>query len=186
MNGNEHCRYCIRFTPVSGSDGICDQAPEMLIPNNGSCRDFEEGIKLMELSFTIPGEAVPQCRPRFTHNGGRPYQTKKVLDYKQLVKYLAEQALNGRPLTEKALRLEVEFYTTIPVSTTKKKRQLIDTGVIFPTKKPDVDNVVKSLMDGMNKVVYYDDTQVVDLVIHKRYSDKPRLEVKITEIGDRA
>lgn len=37
-------------------------------------------------------------------------------------------------------------------------------GEIRPTKKPDMDNVVKIIADSLNNLAYYDDTQIVEAV----------------------
>ena len=47
--------------------------------------------------------------------------------------------------------------------------------------KPDLDNVLKAVLDAMNDVVYVDDSQVVNMVAHKRYSAQPRIEVYVNE-----
>ena len=67
-------------------------------------------------------------------------------------------------------------------STSKKKRQQMLAGLIRPTKKPDLDNVIKSILDALNKVAYHDDTQIVSLSVEKFYSDSPRVEVAISSI----
>ena len=56
-------------------------------------------------------------------------------------------------------------------------------GLIRPTKKPDIDNVVKALADALNHVAYRDDTQIVDCQVRKFYADEPRVEVLIRQIG---
>lgn len=55
-------------------------------------------------------------------------------------------------------------------------------GMIRPTKKPDMDNVVKVIADSLNQVAYKDDTQIVDCQCRKFYSESPRVEVRIKEI----
>lgn len=55
-------------------------------------------------------------------------------------------------------------------------------GKILPAKKPDIDNVVKAVLDALNGVAYRDDTQVVELHVRKSYSEKPRVEVSIEKI----
>ncbi|WP_175829702.1 RusA family crossover junction endodeoxyribonuclease [Burkholderia cepacia] len=57
------------------------------------------------------------------------------------------------------------------------------TGAIGVTKKPDSDNVVKALKDGMNGVVYVDDGQVVDLWVAKRYAVVPGVRVEAIELN---
>ena len=51
-----------------------------------------------------------------------------------------------------------------------------------PLKKPDADNVVKVVLDALNKIAYYDDTQVVDLQIRRFYGENPRTVVTIEDI----
>ncbi len=55
-------------------------------------------------------------------------------------------------------------------------------GKILPAKKPDIDNVVKAVLDALNGVAYRDDTQVIELHVRKSYSEKPRVEVCIGKI----
>lgn len=54
--------------------------------------------------------------------------------------------------------------------------------LMFPTKKPDIDNIAKSILDALNKLAYRDDTQVVTLHMEKHYAENPRVEVEIEEI----
>ena len=51
---------------------------------------------------------------------------------------------------------------------------------IRPTVKPDADNVVKSVLDALNKLIYKDDSQVTDLLVHKYYSEEEKLVLNIT------
>ena len=53
------------------------------------------------------------------------------------------------------------------------------TGNLRPTKKPDLDNVAKIILDSLNKIAYDDDSQIVDLHIRKYYSDNPRVLVSL-------
>ena len=50
------------------------------------------------------------------------------------------------------------------------------------TKRPDIDNLAKAILDGLNGIAYTDDNQVAELEIQKLYSDKARTEVEIIEI----
>lgn len=54
-------------------------------------------------------------------------------------------------------------------------------GLIRPTKKPDIDNITKAILDALNKVAYKDDSAIVRFSIEKYYSDSPRVEVTIGE-----
>ena len=46
------------------------------------------------------------------------------------------------------------------------------TAPVYHTKRPDVDNFVEFYMDCMNKLVYLDDSQVIELSATKEYDDK--------------
>nr|WP_320443163.1 RusA family crossover junction endodeoxyribonuclease [Limosilactobacillus oris] len=49
--------------------------------------------------------------------------------------------------------------------------------------KPDTDNYIKSTLDGLNGLLWDDDNQIVDLVASKFYSDNPRVEIEVEEVG---
>ena len=53
---------------------------------------------------------------------------------------------------------------------------------IFPTVKPDTDNIAKSILDSLNKIAYLDDKQVVKLEVEKYYSQMPSVAVMIEEM----
>lgn len=55
--------------------------------------------------------------------------------------------------------------------------ELMLNGELLPAKKPDIDNIVKAVLDALNEVAYRDDTQVVELQVRKQYSERPRLEI---------
>ena len=68
----------------------------------------------------------------------------------------------------------------IPLSWSKAKRQAALDGDIYPAR-PDVDNIAKTVLDGMNEVVYVDDAQVTYLKVSKKYSEEGSVTVWISE-----
>ena len=68
------------------------------------------------------------------------------------------------------------------IKKSKKWKAAALAGAIRPTSKPDIDNVIKSSFDGLNMVVWVDDSQVVELKTAKWYSDAPRLEMWVREV----
>ena len=69
----------------------------------------------------------------------------------------------------------------IPKSWTKKDKELAERQLI-PPKKPDIDNVVKIVLDALNRVAYEDDTQVVTCLAHKEWADSDSLHVVMGEM----
>ena len=70
----------------------------------------------------------------------------------------------------------------IPKSVSKKKREEMNRGLLMHTKKPDCDNIAKSILDALNGLAYYDDSQICELSVYKMYSDEPRAEIVINSI----
>lgn len=126
------------------------------------------------IEFTINGECVPKARPRFS-KFGHVYTTPKTRAYENIVKSTAID--NRVPCVTTALRVELVIYKSIPKSFSKAKRKLANEGKIYPIAKPDIDNYVKSVLDGLNGVLFIDDKQIVDFRAIKKYSDNPRVEV---------
>lgn len=73
------------------------------------------------------------------------------------------------------------FFRPVQEKISKKEKARRIRGTVLPIVKPDCDNYIKSLLDGMNGVVWKDDALITDIFAHKRYSDKPRIEITIME-----
>jgi uncharacterized protein yqaN len=129
---------------------------------------------MKRIEFTINGECVPKARPRFS-KFGHVYTTPKTRAYENIVKSTAID--NRVPCVTTALRVEIVIYKSIPKSFSKAKRKQAEEGKIFPVVKPDIDNYVKSVLDGLNGVLFMDDKQIVDFRAIKKYSGNPRVEV---------
>lgn len=129
----------------------------------------------MKIQFTIPGEPKAKQRPRVT-KAGITYTPKKTVEYENWVKqcYIMDHfnlQLGGQ------LKATIIAYFTIPKNKSKKVKEQMIAGEIRPTKKPDLDNIVKIVLDSLNGLAYEDDKQVVELNISKYYAEKPRVEV---------
>jgi Holliday junction resolvase RusA-like endonuclease len=137
----------------------------------------------MEIKFTVLGEPKGKGRPRFVPKTGRAMTPKDTVNYESLVhmEYM-RQCQNARFQDDAMLDMRIKAYYSIPKSKSKKTKTKMLEGVIRPTKKPDMDNVVKIIADSLNNVAYRDDTQIVDCQCRKFYSDIPRVEVRILEI----
>lgn len=136
------------------------------------------------IEFTVYGEPVAQARPRATTINGRVkmYDPKKSSEYKNYIRLVASQHA-PKELLDGPLQLDVKIYKPTLKSFSKKRKALAEQGILRPTTKPDVDNYVKAIKDALKNVIWKDDSQVVDLQVSKYYSEKPRIEVKIEQIG---
>jgi Holliday junction resolvase RusA-like endonuclease len=136
----------------------------------------------LNIFFEIPGNIQAQERPKFsTQNGhARAVDPIKSRDFKHFVKMVAAEHAPAA-LIETEIRLFVDIYRPMPkaISDSKKKRADAISGVLRPTKKPDLDNLVKGIKDGLSKVIWRDDAQIVEMTVRKFYSENPKAVVKI-------
>lgn len=144
--------------------------------------------------FTVYGEPKAKGRPRVSvrksgdgeKTFARAYTPKETVVYENQVKMEYENQCDSFRFPDDAM-LDVRIFAFygIPKSVSKKKRQMMIDGDIRPIKKPDFDNIAKIICDSLNGIAYRDDTMVVDGMFRKYYSEKPRVEVSIREVGCR-
>lgn len=134
----------------------------------------------MEIFINVPGEAVPQARPRVTHCG--TYDPPKCKAYKQKVGLYAKTAMRGKEPLRGPIKMSVIVYRGIPKSWTKKKKVAAMLDDIYPTTKPDIDNLLKGIMDALKGICWYDDAQVVSVYARKAYEVSPRVHLTICDL----
>lgn len=134
------------------------------------------------LTFHIDINPIPKGRPKFAKIGDivRTYTPKKTQDFETEVREAARQAMTREPL-EGPLAVYLYFRLPIPKSYPKKRIAACLAGSEKPTKKPDLDNLAKSVLDSLNCIVYLDDSQIVSLHMTKVYSQHPGIDLLIRE-----
>jgi Holliday junction resolvase RusA-like endonuclease len=88
---------------------------------------------------------------------------------------------SGWEPTQKPVSLTICAILPVAQSKAKKKRKEMLEGKILPSKKPDIDNVVKAVLDGLNGVAWKDDKQVTSLMASKVYGENPQVVVHVAE-----
>ena len=133
----------------------------------------------MNVQFTIPGEPKGKGRPRFKKTG-KTYTPTPTAEYEEMVRWeYASQCENYRFPDDCGVSMYIDAHFAIPKSASEEKKQLMFEGDIKPTKKPDVDNILKIIADSLNGVAYKDDAQIVEAHISKWYSDCPGVTVTL-------
>ena len=125
------------------------------------------------ISFAISGIAVPKARPRATKRGNKAimYTPDKTKQFENYVKLVAAQHAPEELLTS-ALEVQLDFFLLRPKSLPKKIR--------YHTKKPDIDNLAKSVLDSLEGIIYVNDAQVISLRVTKDYG-VPLCRVRVEE-----
>ena len=135
------------------------------------------------IEFTVVGKIQPKQRPRFKRCGAfiQTYTPQATLDYQKLVAESYLEKYDGVKLTG-ALVMNIDAFFNVPKSFSKKKKAELY-GKPNVAHNGDIDNVAKSVLDGLNGVAYDDDTIIYDLHIRKYYTmsdnDPERVEVRI-------
>ena len=137
----------------------------------------------MSVTFIVPGE--PQGKGRARFGRGHTYTPEKTVAYEGLIAWAAKQAMGAREPISGPVKLSFRAVMSIPISATKKRRQAMLDGLVLPTKTPDLDNLLKALGDGMNKIVFRDDAQIVGLgECWQVYGTTPGLTVTVERVTE--
>ena len=132
----------------------------------------------MAITFTVPGDPVPQPRPRVSTRGGfaRAYvpSTHPVHDYRASLASAARDA--GLGTTGEPLNVVIDAVFVRPKSHLRKSGVKPDAPVL---PRPDVDNIAKAVLDALQDVMG-DDWLVARLVVEKSYGTEARTTVRIS------
>ena len=130
-------------------------------------------------NFVIPGQPVAMGRPRFTKSG-RCFTPKKTADAIKNISSYASEATELRGL-DTALHLGVTFVHARPKRFKKGQR-------FMKTTRPDVDNLIKTVKDGItNAGIWKDDSFVVSLDAYDYYAatdEEPHTTVLILKYNE--
>ena len=138
----------------------------------------------MKVDFKVYGNPQGKGRPRFARRGNyvHAYTPEKTVAYEEEIQTAYLRQCENYCFGDAPVEFYVTAYYPIPKSVTKEKRMEINAGQCRPTKKPDLDNVIKVIADSLNGIAYKDDAQICLIMIVKRYSDVPRLEIRIEDL----
>lgn len=132
------------------------------------------------IKFTVSADPVAKARPRVNRNG-RVWTPKKSKDFEGAVCRSAIEAHPG-PELNGPLCLMVRLVKKRPKAMSASKH---GAGLVAAITKPDIDNYLKAVMDGVTKAgLWKDDAQVVSVSAAKYYAEidgEPRVEVRIWE-----
>ena len=124
------------------------------------------------LQFQINTKPLPKGRPRVTRSGVA-FTPKRTRDYEAMIKTHCKQAMHDQEFkkTDKPVKVICEFFFGLPKMSKAKQAEALS-GMAFRPKAPDIDNLIKAVLDGINGVAFEDDRQVVELACTKHYSDE--------------
>lgn len=131
----------------------------------------------MITNIKIPIRAIAKQRPRLGRNGVvyTPTQTKV---FENTIKF----CYGNRYFYDKEyIKVSICFKFKVPKSYTKSQTREALEGKIRPTKA-DIDNYIKSILDGLNKVAWSDDRYITEIQATKIYHIEDEIEVTIENV----
>lgn len=146
---------------------------------------IDESLIHHRVKFEVEGKPFGKQRPRVVHRGGfsRAYTPKETVEYEKKVKSSYLLSSENSIKMDKPIKADIIGIFPIPESTSKKKRKYMIENKVHHTKKPDCDNIAKSILDALNNVAYYDDSQICKLSVEKYYGEVPKVIVSLNEIN---
>lgn len=120
------------------------------------------------------GKPMTKLRPRFARcgKGVRTYDSQS--EEKTTIKWILKSKMKGKSPLEGALSVDMEFFFKKPKSSKRK----------YHTVKPDVDNIVKAILDNGNGIIWKDDNQIIMISAYKTYSSEEKTVIRIKEVGE--
>ena len=140
------------------------------------------------VELTILGEPFGKQRPRVIARGkgaSRAFTPQKAVNYENYIKLLYRQKYKNFKFEDKVpLYVQITAFYKIPPSKPKYIKGLMFKGEMLPTKKPDVDNIIKIILDSLNGLAYKDDAQIVACSCQKFYASNPRVELVLSKVNE--
>lgn len=131
--------------------------------------DREGKASMKEIEFVVYGRPKGKGRPRFTMDG-HAYTPQTTKQYEKEIRQAFREA-GGTSFGTVPVAVDVVAYYPIPKSARKADKEAMEAGLRVPMVKPDIDNVLKAVLDGIqgDDGAFHDDVQVVSVKATKRY-----------------
>jgi len=138
---------------------------------------------MMQICFEVPGQPRGKGRPRFARRGNfvKTYTDAATASYEDQIRFYALQAMGSSEPLKTALEAFIYVRLPVPQSYSKKRTEACLSGLEWPSKKPDWDNVAKSICDGMESIIFVCDSQIVECHVRKVYAETAGVDVLIKE-----
>lgn len=123
--------------------------------------------------IVVYDQPIPKARPRLGR--GRVFTPRTTELAEHRIRETWARDVGSVPLPG-PVALHVTVYLRQPASLAKRDR-----ATARPTKRPDIDNFAKTVLDALNGVAFLDDAQVVILLARKEYAQgaPPRWEIAV-------
>lgn len=137
----------------------------------------------MIINFKVLGKPRGKARPRFSSRSGAVYTPRETREYEKRIAMAYK--LSGGKMLDGKVQVGILAAFKIPKSWPRRKKEEAEAGKVIPGK-PDIDNILKVVLDGLNGYSYEDDKNVTDVNCVKYYSRDGGEGIFVRVIGEEA
>lgn len=142
-------------------------------------------MKKLTIRIPITPKAWQRPKTRVVGKFVKHYSPAQTQNYeKEIAQFFKAYAKDVFFEREEPICVNIVFGMPIPVSTPKSKKDKMLEGILQHTKRPDLDNLLKAVLDALNGVAWEDDSQIVRISAMKEYSEKPYIYIYMHEYID--
>jgi Holliday junction resolvase RusA-like endonuclease len=135
------------------------------------------------LFIPVYGQPLPQMRMKACKIGGHIRIYDPQAKQKEEIRWRIRGLYKEEPVTI-PIYVEILFYMPIPKHTSTVRKKDMINGKMHHMKRPDVDNLIKLILDCMTGIVYKDDSQICDIRAKKLYAESPATIIQISRMPD--
>ena len=121
------------------------------------------------ISFRVDGKPIPQGSMKVIHGNIIHSQGSALAAWRSAVGLGAKLA-GARPHAD-PVEISLIFIVARPRTVNR----------LAPSVPPDLDKLVRAVLDGLTAIAYRDDAQVCTLTATKEYGDRPGVQVYISK-----
>lgn len=136
--------------------------------------------RAMKFRFDIEPMGAVRSTHMMVRHRNKTTPIQRYMDFKRAMEWMIRYQYKGQVSVAAIGIQKMTFH--MPISKTERERKKIKPGDLH-IKRPDIDNLIKSVADCMNGIVWKDDSQIVHIgEVRKVYSDNPGIEVEVVEL----
>lgn len=130
-------------------------------------------LSTQEYKYIVIGDPIPLARTRLRGAGGGVYDSQKHEKFSFGIVLKAQHQQYNISRFTVPIHITIKFYFSIPTSHRKTSQG------DYHHFRPDLDNLIKFVLDSANTILFKDDAQIVTITASKQYDDLPRTELII-------
>lgn len=131
--------------------------------------NFGEAISGISAQFFVSGKPVPQGSLKFINGHAIHVRAQDLALWRADIARVAK--LSHVQKAEEGVEIALTFITNKP-KTSKRSEPYI---------RPDLDKLIRAVLDGLTGVAYEDDGQVTKVIAQKQYGNSEGVWIRITD-----